>query len=626
MSNSRNKNIGGVVGFLIVLCIAIAANVILSNVRIRKDITEEQLYVLSDGTKDVLKTLESDVVLTFFFNRSNPQVPVYIKGFARRIEDLLKEYEIASKGKITIQKMDPKQDSDAEEKAQEYGLSGQPMGFMGPTLYMGLVATANESEDIIPFVDMRTENLLEYNITRMVLRVAKPKKPVIGVISGLPVLGDRRPPYPMPNMPPPAPAWIVFDELKKDYEVREVKTPTGMIDEDIDTLLVVHPKGLKDQTVYAIDQFVLGGGRLIAFLDPMSLVEGATKPASPQTRFQPKSSDLPKLLSAWGVKYDSSKTVVDMESPTQIPTAQNRVENNPLWLSLRKRNFDEEDILTSQIERMLLPFSGSFEAESTKDVKVTTLIASSQTSALVDGMKAQFGVDGIRRDFKSGLKKLKLAIRLHGKLKTAFPGGPPAPEGDSSPVLSGGLKESQDTSTVILIGDTDMLYDNFCVQKIPVPGYSAYAPINDNLPLLANMVEQMAGGAALVSIRTRGKTERPFEVVLDIERKAQERHRDEEMALQKKLEDAQRRLSQLESKRDKKQRVFVSPEQQKEIKAFRAEMAETRKKLKVVRRSLREDIERLGVRVKVINIVLMPLLVTIIGVGFWLYRRRKMGA
>ena len=626
---------GSLAGFFIVVAIVIAVNVILGSFNVRKDLTEEKLYELSEGTHRILQKLKDPVTLKFFFNGSSTKIPMHIKQFTRRVEDLLLEYKLAATGNITVEKYDPKPDSDAEEWAQRYGVMGRALGLMGPTLYIGLVAAMGDTEAVLPVLDPRTENLLEYDITRMITRVASPEKSVVGVISSLPVLGTDRPPFPLPNQPAPQPSWFAFRDLNQDYDVRKINTPADSIDVDVDALIVVHPKGFADDTLYAIDQFVLRGGRLLAFLDPLSMVEAETQ-TSPQSQFAPKSSNLKKLLDAWGVDFDTKTVVADLEAITMLRGADNRVEESTVWLTLRKGNFNAEDILTSHIESMMMPFAGSFTSDDLKDVTKTVLIMSSETSDRVDAMTAQFGGDAVRRGFTSGLMRLDLAIRLHGTFKTAFPDGKPESDEEETEEEKEneenrdqedkpkGLIESVEKSTVVLVGDVDMIYDRFCVQEINIFGYKAHQPMNDNLTFFANAVEQIAGSTDLVSIRTRGKIERPFDVVLDLQRKAQERYLQEETMLQQQLEEAQRRLNELQAKKDKNQRFILSPRQKREIEKFQKMENDTRKKLKLVRRKLREDIERLGVKVKVINILLMPALVSVAGVSFGFYRRRKM--
>ncbi len=617
----------GLAAFLIALAIAVAVNVILSGVNARLDLTQDRLHRLSAGTRDILRDLDEPVSLMFFFSRLS-ETPPMLNMWARRVEDLLDEYERVGGRNATVQTFDPRPDSEVEEMAQKYGLPGQPIGHARQ--YMGLVISMGDRHETIPFLDLRQEHLLEYNITRLIARVSRPDKPVVGVISSLPVLGDQRPPFPMPNMPPPAPAWFAFRDLRKDYEVREVSTPAQRIERDVDALIVVHPKELDDSTLYAIDQYLLRGGSVMVFVDPVSLVEAETSPAPAHKRFHPQSSDLPRLFEAWGVQYNPGKVVADLDAATRLQ-GPNGIEDNLLWLSLRQARMNSEDLLTSQINTVLMPVAGSFRVDESPDVEVTTLLSSSESSALIDATTAQFGSEAIRREFASGMTPLTLAARLHGRFKTAFPDGrPPAEDAEAEEMArmteTAPLKESAMPGTVIVVANADMLFDHFCVREVNMFGHRAYTPMNDNLTLFFGMVEQLAGGAALTAVRARGRTNRPFDRVDDIERKAAERYMEEEMRLQKKWETAQNRLRELETGRGgDDQRMFLSRQQQEEIERFREQVAHTQRELRLVRRKRNEDIERLGLKIKIANIGLMPSLVAVAGLGFWFLRRRGVG-
>jgi len=294
---------------------------------------------------------------------------------------------------------------------------------------------------------------------------------------------------------------------------------------------------------------------------------------------------------------------------------------------------NQKDALTAQIETMMMPYAGAFTVQPGKDVQVTSLLSSSQSSGLVDAMMAQFSVEAVRKNFKSGMKRLDLAVRLSGKFKTAFPEGKPKeekPEAEGEKPketarAADGLAESAKPTTLVLVGDVDMIYDQFCVQMMNFLGFRAPQPMNDNISFFQNAVDQVAGSTALASIRTRGKTDRPFERVMNLQRTAQMRYMEEETRLQQKLEDARQKLNELQSRKDKNQRAFLSAQQREEIENFRKEVARTNEQLRIVRRNAREDIEKLGVKVKAVNIVLVPALVLLGGVGFWGYRRVKTG-
>jgi len=621
---------GGAAGLVVLLVILVAVNAIVSGLRLRKDLTEDRLYTLSDGTKKVLGKLDRNVTLMFFFNSSAPEVPAPIKSFAQQVEDLLHEYELAGKGNVTVVKCDPKPDSNDEDLAQRYGLSGQALPQSGTTLYLGLVARCGDGEATIPMIDPRQDQLLEYSITRMIHRVSTVKKPVLGVLSSLPVLGGGPPPemMMMGQRPQRQPAWVTFKELAQDYDVRTL-APSSVekIDDDVDALVVVHPKDFTDKALFAIDQFVLRGGRLLAFVDPFCAADPGAAPQMGGYSMPQRSSSLGKLFDAWGVKYQPEKVVADLNAATPLRTKQNTVENSPLYLSLRKPNFVAGDVIMAPLESVMMVMAGAFGSEAAEGLKLTPLISSSDQSDLTDAMMMQFDPNAFRRTFKNSHKRMNLAVRLQGTFKTAFPAGSPAdanaPTNAPSREKEAHLTASTTPGNVILVADVDMLYDDFCAQKIQFFGYEALQPMNDNMNLFANMVEQMAGSADLIGVRCRGTASRPFTRVLALQSQAEERWLAEEQTLEEKLQATQRRMDELQNQKDEKQRFVLSPEQARAIEGFRADALACKQQLKNVRRNLREGIEALGMKIKLINILLMPALVVLAGVGFGLLRHAR---
>jgi len=619
---------GGALGLIMVLAILVAANIILSQFRLRKDLTAEKLYTLSDGTRQILQKNDSDVTLMFFFNSSAPEVPAPLKTFAQQVEDLLKEYETAGGGRIHIEKYDPKPDSDAEDLAQRYGLEGQLLPPAGPTLFIGLVARSGDQQDIIPMVDPRAAELLEYSITRMIHRVTTTKKPVVGVMSALPVLGTPANPYMPPNQrQKPQTAWAAFKDLSQDYSVRPIPPTSTDIDPDVDTLIVVHPKSLTDKTLFAIDQFVLRGGRLLAFVDPFCVADQPSSEMDPYGGMgASRSSTLGKLFDAWGVKYEPGKVVADIGSSTQLRGRDNAIEQSPLYLSLRKDNLARGDVLTAPVNSIMMVMAGAFTGDAAPGLKATPLVASSTKSVLADAMMLQYDPNSYRRQLRSPSRSDDLAIRLEGRFKTAFPNGMPdeSESGATNTVkatATASLKESKEDGHVILVADVDILVNDFCVQELNLFGYRGFQPFNDNINLFANMVEQMAGSADLIGVRCRGTFNRPFTRVLALQAEAQSRWMEQEQGLEEKLQESQRRITELQQKKDEKQRFILSPEQSRELERVRAEVLNYKQELKQVRRNLREDIEALGMQVKAINIILVPTLVALAGIIFALVRK-----
>jgi ABC-type uncharacterized transport system involved in gliding motility auxiliary subunit len=356
---------------------------------------------------------------------------------------------------------------------------------------------------------------------------------------------------------------------------------------------------------------------------------------SPPDRSKPF-SDLNKLTDAWSVKYEADKVVADLEAATRVRRNDNSVDESPVFLSLRQENIDGKDVITASLETLILPGAGAFTGTGAEGLSLSPLLVSSTQSQLINAMTAQFGSEAIHRDFQAGLKRMNLAVRLQGRFKTAFPDGAPkaAPETDgakdkdlkpdeSKNQDSPSLKESEKPTTVLLVADVDLLYDAFTVQEMNVFGTRARQPMNDNINFFINAVDNLAGSADLAQIRSRGRYDRPFDRVIALQRQAQEKWLVKERDLQKQLETARERLENLQNQKDKNQKYILSPEQEEEINRFRQEQIKTQRELKQVRKNLREGIEQLGIKVKVVNILLAPVLVAGAGLLFAWYRRSR---
>ncbi len=619
----------GVLGLVLLLVALGAVNLIVANLRLRRDFTQEKLYTLSKGSRTVLSKLDRDVVLKLYFSRSSAEVPMFIKTYARQVEDLLKEYERAGGGRVTVEVYDPKPDSDVEEWAQRYGIEAQPAGMFGPPLYFGLVAVG-ANEEVLPALSPRTEATLEYEVTRLVTRALSSAKPVIGVLSSLPVLGPAEPPMGMPPQRRPAEGWAAFRELKRDYDLRQVPLETEAIPPEITTLVVVHPKNLNDKALYAIDQFVLRGGRLIALVDPFSRAEMMAQGDNQMAMFGMGGgqgpSTLGRLFDAWGVGFDTQKLVADMQAVTRLGGG-GRVEESPIVLTLSPKNMSPDALLTSQLEQVLLPYAGELVDKTGDDIDFQALISSSDAACAVDAMGAQFGLQAIRAQLKPDSLKHVLAARLSGKFRSAFPDGPPTGENADTnavpPEAGGHLAQGTEPTTILVIADADFLADDVCLRSVNVGfGMQASEPINDNLALFANAIEQISGNQDLIAIRSRGRFSRPFGRVDALEYKAMAAWQSQEEQLNAALEETRRQIADLQQQKKGSQKFILSKEQEEAVTRFHAREIEIKKQLREVRKSLRKDIDTLGVWVKVANIALMPLVVVIFGVGHAVSRRR----
>ena len=623
VTDGRRGASKGAAGLVLLAAIVVAADVILANLPLRADLTAERFYTLSDGSKAVLAKLDQDVTLKYYVSSSAADMPMQLKTYAARVQNLLKEYERAAGGHVVLEAYDPKPDSDAEEWAQRYGIEPQTVNPFGSPIYFGVVAVCGDNEQTLAQLSPRTESTLEYDVTRLVTRVAWPEKPVVGVMTSLPDVlgGGQMNPMMMQMGQRPPEGWAAFAELGKDYEVRTVATDAASIDDDVKTLVLLHAKDLSDKALYAIDQFVLRGGKLIACVDPFSIKDmiASRQKQNPMMMQmgggQDGPSTLGKLFDAWGVKFDTSKVTGDLEAATKLNNGQGGVDDNPAFLSLTQANMDQGDLLVSRLTQVMFPFAGAFVFEKKGlDLTFTPVITTSkENSCSVDKMSVQFG-GGMKDMIPDGHARV-LAARLSGTFKTAFPKGP-----DGTNDVSKALAEGK--GTVLLFADSDFLADDFCVRMMKTPFGSIPQLINDNLTLFSNVIEQFAGREELIGVRSRGTTDRPFTVVNELEAKAMRQWQRKAADFEAELQMTQQRLQALQKQKSGDERFILSQEQQDEILKLRKAQADTRKQLKNVRKELTADIDSLGLTLKVINIGLIPALVVLFGLLRGLKKRK----
>jgi ABC-type uncharacterized transport system involved in gliding motility auxiliary subunit len=621
-----NGKVKGLVALALLAAIIGAVNLILSNLPLRVDMTAEKLYTLSDGSKKVLAKLDEDVTLKFYFSQSSQEMPMAIKTYAQQVKNLIKEYELAGGGRVILEAYDPKPDSDAEEWAQRYGVEQQNVTPFGQGVYFGLVAVCLDREETLPAISPQMESTLEYDITRLITRVAWPERPVIGVMTSLPgVLGQAPNQMMMMQGQRPEPGWAAFSELNKDYDVRAVDTQSDKIDDDIKALVVLHAKNLSEKTLFAIDQFVLRGGRLIACVDSMSVMDLITsrQNQNPMMGAAPSGapSTLGALFGAWGISFDTSKVTCDMAASTKLGIGQGRAEDNPAFLSLTKANVEKDDLVVSTLTEIMLPFAGALDIKSVEGITVKPLLMTSKDhSCEVPSQSAQFGMGAMASSLVSDGKSRILAARLSGEFKTAYPSGPDFKEGSTNAPPSV-IKTGK--GAVIVFADSDFLADQFCVRVSNTIFGRVVQPINDNLVLFANIIEQYAGREELIGVRSRGASNRPFVKVDRLEAKAMAEWQQKQVELESALRETQQRLSELQKGKRDGERMLLSREQQDEIVKFRKVQADTRGKLKNVRKELTSDIDALGTILKSINIVCMPLLIAVFGIWYGIRRRRR---
>jgi len=623
MKKTNLKIAGGAAGILILLGILITFNAVLSPVRLRKDVTQDKLYTLSDGTKGLLGELDRDVTLKFYFSKSNERLPVPLKNFASRVRDLLAEYESHAGGHLAVEEFDPKPDSDAEEWAQRYGLKGQALDMFGTSgdLYFGMVTVSGNHETAIPMLSADSEPQLEYMLTRMISEVSREKTAQVGLMSALPVQGGGGNSYSSRGQP----GWAAVSELGRQVDVQPIEMDAESIPDDIDTLLVIHPVGINDNTLYALDQFVLRGGRLMAFIDPMCISAQTSASTQMQQYGMPppqESSDLNKLTQAWGIKMPAGKLAADEAAAAMLNAGNGRAQRNAAWLLLRPANINHDEVATSSLGDVMLPFAGAFQGEPVDGLRMTKLLHTAPDGFLTDEVAARGGEIKIPAE----KEELPLAIRLQGHFKTAFPDGKPVDESNTNQtvVAEQGLKESNKQGVVILVADVDMLADRFALKSINMFGQKIQQPLNDNMAFALNLTEQLTGSEALIDLRSRGSFDRPFDRVVDLEKQAQIKWQAQEGRLNEKLQAAQARIQSLQQTKANTQQQIMTSGQTEEIQKFRDEVFQTQTALKEVRKNLRRDIESLGLRLKVLNIAAVPLLVALFGIlrGLWIKKTR----
>ena len=611
------------IGIAAMLLILVAINFIAGLVKQRVDLTAEHAYTLSAGTKAILAKLDTPVQIRFYSSQSAEGMPVMLKTYAQRVDDLLTEYRQNSRGLIQIQKLDPEPDSDAEDSARLEGVDPQRLS-NGDRVYLGLSVSLLDQKEAIPFLTPERERLLEYDISRAIARVITPEKPVIGVMSSLPVMGMRAG---MPMQEQSEPPWVLIEELKRDFSVKEIEPNAATIPDDVKVLLAIHPKGISEEMQYALDQFVLRGGKLIAFLDPLAALDPMT--ASQGMGSPPSSSNLDRLLPAWGITFEAAKVVADMDLLAY--TGQGRA---PAILALNEKAINKDDIATADAGNLVMVFSGVFGGTPASGLKETVLLHSSKDSELIDPMMARMSGDQIATSFNPSGTEYPLAIRLTGKFKTAFPNGKPKPpatepnekkEETHAPATS--LKESEQESTVVLIGDSDMIQDRVAVRQLGNPlGQGVIMPANGNLAFAQNVIDQLTGDGNLITVRSRASRERPFTVVKKMQADAEASYRSKIKELETSLADTQRKIGQLQSGKQEGQRFILSPQQQEELANFRKTEAEAKTELKAVRKKLRADIDSLENRIKWLDIAGMPALVALVGLIFAGVKRRHSSA
>ena len=626
MNANRWARTGYGMGGLLALAVLFLGLVMLSNLGLRGmrlDLTQNRLYTLTAGTQQVIAELKEPVNLYFYFSHdaAAKQSPLVLP-YATRVREFLEEIAARSGGKVRLRVIDPQPFSEEEDRAAEFGLQTLHAG-AGDALYFGLAGTnSTDGRSVVPTFQADREEFLEYDVAKLIHELGTPKKPVIGLMSSLRMQGQFDPSSGQMSDP-----WPILSQIEQLFTVRPLTADVEHIEKEIDVLMVVHPKQLPTKTLYAIDQFVMRGGKMLLFVDPNAGAD--TSGQDPQNplgaAMANHSSNLEPLLSTWGVAYDQGKVIGDLERGLEVRTS---MQSPPIRhigiLGLHHADMDPKDVITTSLEVINLATSGSLAAKPGATTTLEPLLSSSTSAAPVPAERFNALTDpsALRDGFRPTGIRYILAARLTGPIESAFPNGaPPELKPPAGPPIAH-LAKSISPANIVIVADTDLLMDYMWVQTRELLGQKIAQAFANNGDFVANILDNLSGSSALISIRGRASFSRPFERVEALRRQADDRLRAKAMELQSQLQRTETKLTELQNKRNDQASLLLSPEQEQEIKRFTAEKTRARTELRETQRGLNVDIDRLDSRLKVINIAVAPLIVAVVG-GFVLWSRRR---
>ena len=621
---------------------------------LRIDLTEDRLYSLSEGTLSILSSLNEPIELMFFYSDSATEDVPQLRTYGNRVQELLREIVIASEGNLSLRVIDPEPFSEEEDLATQYGVRAVPVTQGGEGVYFGLVAAKGGADvpdplratETMPLIRPDQEEFLEYEFMKIITQVSNPERTVIGLVTQLDIDGGFDPMTGQGTQ-----QWMIMDLVRQLYDVRRIDVSSDSIEEDVDILMIVHPQGLSDRFLYAIDQHILRGGDALLFLDPNA---DSMVGRSPQGNLIPAgmSSELPGLLDAWGLEFDNSKVLTDNELALRVMMGQGQRAVPHLGMLGVQGNFlTQGDIITNRLETINLSSAGAISQSNEGSLSFEPLITSSSDAMLMDRSFVESVTDPnvLFDEFESENRSFVIAARLSGLIETAFPEGQPAipvtEEENNSDDADGEVSVAEETSSevdvvneeseiahlstsleptnIVVFADSDLLTDRLWVQVTQFFGQRIPQPFANNGDLVINAMDNLSGGADLSSIRSRGRYSRPFTKVLALQREADDRLRQEESELSARVAETESALAELNTDEEGNPIGEITPEIQTEIDRFNGELIETRRRLREVRFQLTEDIEQLGSNLKAVNTALVPILLTLFFLGRYYFRSRR---
>jgi ABC-type uncharacterized transport system involved in gliding motility auxiliary subunit len=585
----------------------------------RVDLTTDGLYTLTPGTLQIVDTLQRPLKLTLYFSDHAARDLPQLRSYEQRVREMLQEMVARSRGRLRLQIVDPVPYSDDEASAEGGGLTAANGGSNGERVFFGLLGSAlsaagdvDAAEDRVPerslaiaFFDPAREAFLEYDIAKLVYELDQVNKPQIGVISSLPVDGS-----PTLGEPP----WMVMQQLRQLFEVKMLDAASVQhIDPAIKVLLLIQPRQLPAAAQYAIDQYVLRGGHLAVFVDPDA--ELGVAPYDVGAAAPTEGTGLSRLFAAWGVLYDPHKVVLDRARALQIELAGSSL-NHPAMLDLGAQELNRDDVVTASLQRINVSTVGYFDLAPGARTRLLPLLQSSADAEVVPTQRvlaASSDPSLLLQDYKPDNAHYVLAARLRGPFDSAFP---------ERAGQAGHWSRSVPHAEVILVADTDLLSDRLWLEPQTVLGQTMMRIFANNGDFATNLVDNLSGSSALLSIRSRSTSQRPFTRVQALRNVADQKFLQKERELEQELADTRRRLDELQPAKGSRGST-VTAEQRREIEQFRQRQLAINKELRDVQHQLNAEIDALGLRLKFINIVLVPALLVLIGLFYGWRRTRR---
>lgn len=622
------------VGIIAVAAIVIGINMFadarLADVHV--DLTQDHIYTLSSSTRAVLRGLKDPVTLRLFYSRRlGSTVPVY-GAYADHVREMLREYAALSDGKIKLEFYDPQPFSSTEDRAMADGLQGVPVDQGGTQVYFGLSGSnLLDNQRTIAFFQLNRERFLEYDLTKLVYELSNPKRPVVGVMSSLPVDGDPRMMMMTQGRSGGTP-YASIEMLRQTNTVKTVPLNAQVIDPDIQVLLVAQAQNLSEATQYAIDQFVMRGGRLMVMVDPWSEATAA-QPNPTGMPVMDTHSDLAKLFKAWGIEFNPNEVVGDLTGAWRVrasPDDSAAAVNYVAWFNIRN-GINHNDPATADLQQVTVASSGYLAKAPGAKIDFTPLLTSSPESALipVDEVKMPDPTKLLAGFKPSGTPRV-IAARVQGVLHSAFSGPPAEPKGETRPKDFPAYKaETSGPANLVVVADSDILADRFWVRVSDFFGQQAAMPFSDNGPFVANLVDTLAGGNALIGLRARGESNRPFTLVDQMQSQAEAQFRQTEQRLKDHLGEVQKQLRTLQegssgaTAQAANMQAIITPAQQEQIEAARKDILATREQLRAVQYNLSRNIETLEDELRMFCIVLVPAVLTVLAIALGMVRSRR---